>query len=299
MISLEFWQALQRPPRGHTLYKRVIRRDIISLDLLDNSLVVIVGIVAVTILASTTFASIFLFLVLLSIPLLMLRFGLRFGFTGMANGLRWAMASGEALLVFRRNGLYDLLCLTPSGPLGVNWAVSTGVFYRLLEGGRYQAQDLWAGRMYILLPLTLLFASRHQLSDQPLMLLLCMLLYLALVVAWFRLEDTQSITLGGLIGMLIPTYSRNSWEVRISTLGLFALIQISAYSLGLLLAALLADVYIDLQLEGWLGEYSRLALAMLILAALRELAIRILWRRLLLRLNLDSSDQVGTVSLVY
>jgi hypothetical protein len=153
--------------------------------------------------------------------------------------------------------------------------------------------------MYIILPLTLLLASRHDLAGQPLLLLTCLLLYFVLVVAWFRLEDTQSITLGGLIGMLLPTYSRNAWEVRFGALGLFALVQTTAYSVGVLLGLLLPAFYLPLQWTGWLAIYSHFVLALLLLAALREIVLRLLWRLLLLRLNLDAKDRVGMVSLVY
>ncbi len=120
---------------------------------------VVVALAIVTILISTTLASILSFLILLAIPLLALRYGLRFGLTGINYGLRWAVAASDALVAFRRNGHYDLLCLTPPGPLGVNWAVCTGVFYRLLEAGTYRPQDLWAGRMYLILPLTVLLTA--------------------------------------------------------------------------------------------------------------------------------------------
>jgi hypothetical protein len=252
------------------------------------------------VLLSHPLATIVSIAILLSIPLMALRFGLRFGFTGMANGLRWAIASGHALLRFRQSGLYDLLCLTPSGPLGVNWAVSTGIFYRLLRGSLVQSQDLWAVRLYIILPLTFFLTTRSTMLDHPYIVILNMLLHFGLIVVWFRLEDTQSITLGGLTGMLIPTYTRNFWEVRLAAFGLYTLVQVLIYTSAVIFSAsILPPVYRMLGLQGWLVGFSYLVLALLLLGLLRELANQILWRTLVARLDLGSEVSIELVQRVY
>ena len=289
MISWELWRALQQPPRTHFLYKQIHRPKLMNHSFADLAVVGIVALGVVVIIISKALATAVSFMVLLVVPLMALRFSVLFGLTGMANGLRWAVASGQALTRFRRSGFYELLCLTPPGALGVNWAISTGVFYNLLQRARVQTGDLWALRMYLILPLTYFLTaqiSESFLVMHPLNILLIMLFNFVLVVVWFRLEDAQSTTLGGLIGMLVPTYTRRSWEVRIGATGLYSFIQLSIYTLGIVcMVSIFPQVFRLLAVHGWLINFSNAALALTVIAVLREIINQLLWRNLVWRLD--------------
>ncbi len=70
-------------------------------------------------------------------------------------------------------------------------------------------------------------------------------------------------------------------------------------SVLMLLVAVLPNLYLSLHLDGWLGDCSRFALALVIIAGLREISILLMWRTLMRRLNLGEEYSVGAVSRAY
>lgn len=284
MITWQLWQALNRPPITHRLFQRTRTGPSAFRPPVISGSAVLGGILLITIVAfvSRDFSSMIALAILVIIPLATLQFIL----TGPIHGLRWAAGSARAITRLRRSGSYDLLCMTPPGTLNIHWIVSAAVFHRSMSTFILSSRSLWPTRMSLALPLVIYLTAQMNVMDQPLVNVLVMSLYLASLILWFIVEDTQSVVLGGLLSMLLPTYTHDEFETHVSTIATYLLIQISIYTLViLLLSFMLPSVYSTLGLHGWLADVSRPTLALAVLSGIREGVLYLLWQRLLDRLN--------------
>lgn len=286
MISRRIWNAIKRPPRVHPLFRYVAADSVLSpgRSISSTAVFFIVLLLTVAALISREFSSALSLIIFLTIPLLVANFV----FTGPIYGLRWAMRSGQAVATLRRLGSYDLLCLTPPGALNINWLTCTAVLHRHIGTTLLQSQSLWPGRMFLVLPLVIFLSIQANVVGQPGLNTLVMSLYLLLTVVWFYLEDIQSMALGGLLGMLIPTYTSIVLEVNLLTIMVYLLVQLPIYLLVVvLLHTILPAIYTVAGFEGWLADISRPALVLTMLFGLREGILWLLWHHLAQRLHIE------------
>lgn len=284
MITPHVWKALHRPPRTHRLFQLAAvdlpapRRLPISNSLLGLLLAVLAG----AIFFSREFSSMLSLLIFFAIPLVVANVI----FIAPLYGLRWALRSSSLIARLRYSGAYELLCLTPPGPLNVNWMICTATLYKSIGTAALDARTLWPTRMFLIVPLVVFLTIQSSVLNQPGLNVLVMSLYLALFVLWFRLEDMQSLALGGLLGMLIPTFTHDQIQVRISAITGYLTVQFISYvATFILFQAALPALYNALNFNTWLADLSRPALALAFLWALREGLLWTLWAHLLDRLQ--------------
>ena len=284
MITPHVWNALQRPPRTHRLFQ-LASSDQLSpgrLPLSNNILLLALVLLTGAAFFSREFSSFISLLIFVAIPLA----ATNVIFTGPIYGLRWAVRSSQLIARLRRSGAYELLCLTPPGPLNVNWMACTAVLYKVIGTAALDARTLWPARMLLALPLVVYLTIQSGALEQQGVNVIVMSLYLVLFIIWFRLEDMQSMALGGLLGMLIPSFTRDRLEVRIGTLVSYFSIQFASYASAFVLFHMaLPLLYASLDFDNWLADVSRPALALALLWSLREAILWFAWTHLLKRLQ--------------
>jgi hypothetical protein len=284
MITLHVWNALQRPPRTHRLFQLAAADLPPPRNLPVSNNILLLGLVLLTGAAffSRDFSSIISLLIFAAIPLA----AANVVFTGPIYGLRWALRSSQLIARLRRSGAYELLCLTPPGSLNVNWMACTAVLYKVIGTSALDARTLWPARMLLALPLVIYLTIQTGALVQPGLNVVVMALYLLLFIVWFRLEDMQSMALGGLLGMLVPSFTRDRLEVRVVTLASYLGIQFASYSAAFFLfQVVLPRLFALLNFDTWLADLSRPTLALALLWSLREGFLRVAWTHLLDRLQ--------------
>lgn len=282
MITWQVWRAIKQPPRTHRLFRLTLDEVRASQPAIPQN-ILITGIVFLTIAAflSREFSSFLSIFILLAIPLTAINFVL----TGSIYGLVWAFRSGQTIARLRRTGLYDLLCLTPPGPLNINWAVCVSVLYKSIGTSPVDTSALWPARMFLILPLVVYQSIQQDVADRPWLLVLVMGVYLALFIFWFYIEDVQSTILGGTLGLVIPVHTQDRFEVNVGTIVSYIGLQLLIYMLVILLYILLRRLFDTYILTGWLTNLGLPALALLALYFIREGVLRLLWRHLAYQLN--------------
>ncbi len=297
MITWRIWRALQQPPRAHHLFHMPLPESpshpfTISARLLFGA------VLGCTLLAfvSREFSSLIALLILLAIPVAVVNLIL----TGPIYGLRWAVQAGHVLARLRRSGVYIPLCMTPAGALNINWIVCAGVFYKVVRANMTDAQSLWPVRLFLIVPLAVFSSLQAQMTDQPGSLALVLSLYLALLIAWFLIEDAQSMALGGLLGMLIPVHARDPFEVNLGTVVGYLSVQIIAYSLAVVMWAIIVPyLYNTYGVTGGLADFGRLAITLGIVFTTRELMLGALWQHLSIQFNTEPEVRLPTGYRVY
>src|SRR5690606_13154606 len=186
MITWQVWRAIKQPPRTHRLFRFTLNEVRASQPAIPQN-IVIAGIVFLTLAAflSREFSSFLSIFILLVIPLTAINFVL----TGVIYGLVWAFRSGQTIARLRRTGLYDLLCLTPPGPLNLNWAVCVSVLYKSIGTSPIDMSAIWPARMFLILPLVVYQSIQQGGADRPCLLVLVMGVYLAAVMSWVYIKS--------------------------------------------------------------------------------------------------------------
>jgi small neutral amino acid transporter SnatA (MarC family) len=215
----------------------------------------------------------------------------------------WAAGTRIASLIYREKSKrrYDLLLLTPPGVLGVHWALVTRTmrdqpvlrWMRWVPAGFYLMVGFPVLGLLITAGLTSIFWF---FGDQRSILLnnMLQLVWLLTVMALLYSDYVQSVVLGVLIGILIPTYA----EAEEST-GAFALASAgffggqTLYYFFFILVGGLLFYYGIVPMIG-AGHYLGLLIATLVYGAAmilcREWLARRLWRVAEDRLNFSAID---------
>jgi len=186
----------------------------------------------------------------------------------------WAMSISDLIIREHERRTYDLLCMSPAGALGVNWAICTGILHRNdVLGWLGVLRKLMAALLLIVLfSILLTTASRQSLPD--LSQLFRLSLDIVMLAAASYVDHVQSVVLGSLVGMLVPVYNRTRLDAAVLAGRIFLALQIFT-----LLAALVI-------LPGsYQGESSPLLLTLLVCYLTREIFIVVLWRALVYPLN--------------
>jgi hypothetical protein len=284
MITPHLWNALQRPPRTHRLFQLASPDSVRPRPVPVSNHVLLLALALLTGAAffSREFSSVLSLLIFIAIPLA----AANVIFTGPIYGLRWAVRSAQLIAHLRRSGAYELLCLTPPGPLNVNWMACTAVLYKAIGTSALDARTLWPARMLLTLPMVVYLTIQSGVLEQPGLNVVVMGLFLVMFIFWLRLEDMQSMALGGLLGMLVPSLTLDRLEVRLGTLASYLGIQFTCYTGAFILfESALSRLYALLNFDTWPADLSRPALALAVLWALRESILWLVWTRLLNRLQ--------------
>ncbi len=264
------WTPAYRPPSPVTWRRRALQ---VFLSGLSSILIWLGGI------------GLFLGLLCL-LPLFLLVFLLE----GVYFGGRCALDTGERIATERDKRTYELLCVTPAGYFGVNWSLCTGYLrhYELFDTARrvlfYLSVCVVLGAVAVMSWSFIgRIASPEEFPPETANIVPQMMRLAALAFA-FYLNFIQSVIIGCLIGMLVPTYTHHRLDTQLLILLAYLFVLMIT-----IVAALLSISLVSTILGGWQWFASPI-IELAIFYGWREFAIASLWRRLLYRLNASDAD---------
>lgn len=270
MLTWKLWRGLKAPPIHHPLFRRIMVAPLRPTPWYVGCAVIMVA------------------------PFLLLPAIL---FTSAFYSLRWAITIGSTIARERETGMFDLVSLATDGGIGASWAICTAAIHRNQSLQQIQSPMSWVVRLGFTL---LLLASLGNFVE-PLvpgdadmaMQTLIPLLYLSTLAGALYIDHMQSVAMGSLIGMLMPTYTRSRVDAGIGALIVFLLLQIVTYVFTLLIGfSLVPAVFRNLEVAPVTGAVALPILRLAIFYAIREGMIAGLWRILVERLNIAASEMV-------
>jgi len=269
MTTWRLWQALKSPPSKHPIFQRMVSPyyDDISWALVAQN---------VLIQGQIWFWSLIFVLDTRALILMM--------FSGTFYGLIWSAIVSGTIAIEREYRMYDLLCLSPSGTLGISWAICTGCLHRNQTFEHVNSQEAWSIRIILFIPLVIsanvIFGRAF---SNPVSLTI---IWLAAFLIVFYLDHVQSIILGSLLGVLAPHYVPNRFDSRLWACVGFLFIQLTTYFVLFLTGAvILPTLYRVFAVSGWYADLSLPILSVAVFYLLREGILLQLWRRLTQQLN--------------
>jgi hypothetical protein len=275
MTTWQLWKAMHCQPMHDPIFRRVVtledRRGVNWLVLAQNGL--IQGQIWFWSLMFVLDTHILIFMV----------------FSGTLYGLIWAVSISGMLATERDLRMYDLLCLTPGGPMGLNWAVSAGCLHRHHTFENINSQESWSIRLILFIPL---LVSANMTFGRVLSTngSIAFFSIFALIV-FFYFDHVQSIVLGILFGMLAPQYAGNRFDARVWAFGGFLMVQLATYvPFMLIIFIVLPRVYGALDIRGWCADLSLPVLGLTVLYLSREGIVRKIWRKLADEFNATPSE---------
>ena len=224
-------------------------------------------------------------------------------FLGTLNGLAVSTGVSRIIARERQRGREHLFAVTPHGIIGANWAICTAVYHRsnFLGQFRFTINNMYYA-IYIGIIVFSIFLIGHwvNLSNQGLATESARLnffnsLILMVIVIAFQFNYMQSIALGSLIGMIVPTYAESQSDARGLAMGLFLAIQVISYAMIILISFIILSELFELFVieDALLLSIGRLG----VFIGIRELILWLMWRLLAKRLDVDFgelSTEVGT-----
>lgn len=279
-MTWKLWRALRRMHHSHPLYHRTIEGFTETGYRHSTAWVAVGGIIALYVCA-------IMWPALMSTPLLL---GLIL-LSGSVLGAVWGQEVSATIAAAHEFGTYDLLCLSPSGPLGANWAISMGVIHRSRAFERLNEQHIWAMRAFLMIPMMIWFGLQlpqpyvREASFMPVGLA-------AVLIAGFCLDHIQATILGVLVGVYVPTRAHRRFEAQLFAVTTLLITQLTAYLLalggGVAALELLRE---DIAVINPTADFVAALIALGIIYVVREIAITILWRRMCERLNATPAER--------
>lgn len=269
MITWRLWQALRSPPTDNPVFQRMTSpyyEEIRWVMVAQNVLIQ----------GQIWFWSI-IFVIDTRALILMI-------FSGTLYGLIWSAIVSGTIAIEREYRMYDLLCLSPAGTLGISWAICMGCLHRNRTFEHVNSQESWSIRLILFIPLIIsanvllgrTFTSPGSITG----------IWLIAFVVVFYLDHVQSILFGSLLGVLAPHYSSNRFDSRLWACTGFMLVQCTSYLVLLLSSAiLLPSLFRFMGISGWMAELSLPLLSVAAFYLVRELIMERLWLLLTRQLN--------------
>ena len=194
----------------------------------------------------------------------------------------WVITVGNAIATEQDRGTYDLLCLSPSGALGANWAICAA-FLHSHDSLRWIGliRKLCAGLLLLALLSALMITASLNRTESPFQPQFAALFLDMTTLAFVSyIDHVQSVVLGSLIGMLAPQFAWSTIAARVWAPWLFVIMQ---------MMPLLATTFVLLLMP----ENSPMMLGLFVLYMMREGLIFVLWRMLIFSLNADPRELTG------
>jgi hypothetical protein len=268
MLSWKLWRGLRRAFPEHPLYTRVLGTAFKPMGLAMACAIILVA------------------------PFLLLP-GLLF--MSAIYALRWAVQIASIIAREREASTYDLVALTPFGPLGCNRAISAACLHRHESLEQIQSPGAWIMRMVFSLILVVSFAGFTEpiLSDlyDPGLNTFIALFYLATMALAIMIDHVQSIVAGNLIGMLTPHYVRGRVDAGLVAFAGFVGVQLVTYVFTLLAGfRVLPDVLLAVNAAPLFITLSLPLIRLALFCTVREFLIQVLWRALISELNVTTAE---------
>lgn len=270
MLTWKLWRGLKAPPTGHPLFQRIMAAPLRPTPWYVGCAIILLA------------------------PLLLLPAIL---FTSAFYSLRWAINISSMIARERETGMFDLVALSMTGAIGASWAIGTASIHRNQSLQQIQSPMSWVVRFGF----TLLLLASLVNFVVPLMpsgtfigiQTVIPVLYLLTLALGLYVDHVQSVALGALVGMLIPTYTRSRIDAGVGALIGFLLLQVITYALTLLIGfVLIPGLFPVFGNEPLIAAIALPLLRLLIFYAIREGIIVMVWRVLVERLNIAASEMV-------
>lgn len=277
MLTWTLWRAVRNPPSTHPIFLHIFNGKYIQFHRF--------GYIAWLILAPLLLCGLSFYLhPSLNFTFVAAIMQFYFLYVGI-HSLTWAMNVSSTIVKEQEANTHDLLGVTPVGSVGAYWAIFTGCIYRKGEFLNFNNNGTtWIIR--VLFAISIIFVPVSNAGGRVVDLdSLVVLVYLAALVAAFYIDHIQSVLLGSLVGMLIPTTTHNPVESRLFVLGSFLAIQGISYFLVWLTLSLLSALYDAIPQQSIIVAMSLPILRVIIFYAIREGFVRLLWERLGRQLN--------------
>ena len=254
MLSFRLWRALKRPPTRNPVFRRAYVRP-------EEPAPWYVGCVQ--------WAGVLIFLPIIALA-------------GLIYGAGWSVGIAGLLGRERENRSFDLLALTPPGPLGMSWATALGYLYahstfrNVNQTGNLLAR---ATLMAAILSSAGLVLSVSVIFSAPPLTLLA--LYAAALFVALLADQAQSLVAAVLVGILAADAAGSRLGAQLYAFALYAGIQLVTYivtfALGFTLLPVFADAMGEIRL---LESLAVVGWRLVLFAGSRELLIWLLWRRI-------------------
>jgi hypothetical protein len=287
MMTWKLWRALMNPPRAHPVYRHAgtymlaaPRRFMAGGWVVFAYLALCCGASFLWPMAAHWFPPLIGVVVLLG---------------NTIYSLTWAVHFGGVIAKEREGNTYDLLCISPPGPLVISWALCTARLYRtqlftwVYFGVRFVTLVIIVTlSVALIIPI---LSLTHQ-TSLSIHLELFHILILALALATgFLIDHIQSLVMGSLAGVVAPVFSRHSSEARFRAMALFLGLQLAGYTLaGVVALGVVPAVFPLLNTGGWTGDAGLTITVLLAFLMIREGVIAGFWRYVTNQLNTSMAE---------
>jgi hypothetical protein len=301
MLSLKFWKAINNPPLSHPVFQYGTRiEQQIDLSQFDNRYIIrlmkmmlVIGtirlvihdpsLIVLLIFMAPILAVFLIITILVLLPLIVFAYG-----TFLATTISLSIS------VEKKNNTYDLLCVSPDGPLTINWLISNGVLHRnqlfdwLYAAIRIANIIALVGLLIMVIVFSLMVIS--MLSGNSIQALpdaLRTLIEMMVLFAIFCTGYIQSVVLSVVIGLLIPQYNTDKYVAQPVAIASYIALQLGTYMVAFFLAFSLST---SLSGHYMVLDFFLPILYFIIFFSIRELVIGWLWRHIGYRINADPED---------
>lgn len=291
MMTLKLWRLLKNPPHDDPIFRRAAHdyqppnRWRQYLDYLIWLLVIalFVGYLRQSLLTiSSDLSPIIIFIGMIVLG-------------GTIYGVDWAFAISDAVAAARENHTLDLMSITPRGAIGTVWALGLSQLHRASNFRHRNASrrrvffGLGAGLLLIAIVLGGMMVTVSNSNLLPLMdltaLFVAVLSSFALLAATY-VDYVQSIVASVLVGIFVPTFSRQRFDTQIWALSGFLLAQFGTYFITYLVSfVILPTIGRSLGIENISLELILLLPRLIVFFLVREVLIVLLWRGIVVQFN--------------
>lgn len=263
-MTWKLWQALKRPPTHHHLFRRFYIAT-------EEPFPWYVG--------CSRYVAMFFVLPILTAA-------------GLFYGIGWAVGIANLIGKEKERGAFDLISLSPSGSLGVSWAMSLGYLYhhvtfRNINHPGNLLMRLGLSALFLFTLNTFFYIAMDRPDANPLTLLLSPLV---IVVALY-LDHVQSLVLVPLVGIGSGLLANNRLNGQLYAFAGYIGCQLATYLTTLLIGFIIVPgILRAFSLRGDLVGLLLLLGQLALFYSVREAIIALLWRRLTTRLTTDPLD---------
>ena len=265
MLTFRLWRALKRPPTRNPLFRRAYIRP-------EEPAPWYVGCVQ--------WAGVLIFLPIIALA-------------GLIYGFGWSVGIAGLLCRERENRRFDLLALTPPGPLGMSWAAALGylthhrTFRNINQTGNLLVRAVF---MALFISGAGLLFTLSGLMSTP--LLITFALYTVTLCVALLVDQAQSLVAAVLVGILAADAAGSRLGAQLYAFALYAGLQLVTYVLTFALGFTLFPTITDVTgRHDLLANIALVGFRLALFAGSRELLIWLLWRRLDAALNPDPYER--------
>jgi hypothetical protein len=241
LLTWKLWRILRDPPPfRQAVYQRIILMESWHLHILrfkPSDRLIFLFVFPLLLYAIYRFGFVGILIIFFGIPSLILLAALLIPlllpFLVTILGGVWAATISLAIVKERQSHTYDLLCVTPDGKLGTNWAIATGCLHQgdIFGTLRFTVITVILLGMILLgflFLVSIVFVLRSESAD-TIIIAIRTLTDIIAILSVFYTHHIQTIVLSALTGMYSATYFTNRVDAPWMACLMFFLFQIMSY----------------------------------------------------------------------